>query len=517
MAYTPSMSNGYTQGGGDAPPPNLAVNRFSPAGGYVSQAEFYSLYQRPIPESTALMARHIGYVPFAQYLRALGFTKGVATKTTGHYEDGWKVDTITVGSIVTPSGGAGNNMIIALDSTNMYNTNVTVASSARKASYPIVGDVIEFEGRVQARVITKNVTTDPHRLTLEPLDSTVDLDDFVTAAETYAVLYNVFAEATGIPATRAPRFIKYTNEFGIVKRGWSATGSELTNAVYHEVEAGNPGSAGKSIVWKVKMDTIEDFERAKANFLIHGQTADNLTDTTNQTGLDMTITVTEGFIEFAMNHGGVNEYTVGSLALADYYDITKTYRDQRSSSTDNLLNLVGPDQASELEQEFQQVFVQNLAPFINNYMPGVGTALMEGYQEGIDSNPRDAFYSAGMNGFRVNGFNFFQKRVDEYNDIRGAGLDTYGYRNFSHIMPYSYFNNAVDGSQRGAIGYEYKALDGYSRENVIDTLPGFGVGGENSPFGKSVNEYDVIKGGMLSELALHMACGNAIVSLVPNA
>jgi hypothetical protein len=508
MGYTPASF---------APPGDFgSVNAFAPAGnGYASQNEMLTIYDRPPAERTALMDRHVKYVGFATMLSSMGFTGGASLPTVGHYENPWLVDPVVVGSIITASTGAGTTVTIELASASMYDTGVTSGGSARKASYPIKGDVIELFDRTQVWVSAKDVTTDPHQLDLTPLDSTVDLAGKITAADAYGILYNLFAEGSGLPPGRAPRIAKYTNTFAIGKTAWRTTGSELTNSVYHEVIPGNAGSAGSSIYMKIEADQIRRHEENKSGLLLFGQAADNLTELVTESDMDTPVTSTEGLIDFGLTSGTTDTYPVGSYSTDELDDISTIYYDLRSTTTRDVCTWDGPDVSIESENAFTNVLQQNLAPFINRLIDGYGSMMDGGYHEMLDSSPQESTISFGYKVIEKGGLIFHMKRLSEFNDIRKTGTSDYEYRNYRMVTPINWMKDAITGVERPSIGYEWKELDGYSRENVFDTIAGAGPGGRNSPFGRAVHENDTLVAFLLCELAGHWALGSSIVMQIP--
>lgn len=505
MGYTPSTG---------ARPRDLAPEGYSPAGnGLASQEEMYTLYSRPIPERTVLFERHVGYLGFASMLSAMNAAFGTATPTVGHYESAWINDTIKIGSIVTASTGAGTNVIVALHADSMYNTNVTASGAAVQASYPVQWDIIELYDGTQAQIISKNVSVNPHRLTLRPLVAATDLAGLIAANDEYGIITNAHGEGTGLPRGRAPRFIKYTNQMTIVKHSFGSTGSELTNAIYHETIAGDPSSAGKSIYTKISVDEVKRYEMSRSNALLFGQVGDNITVVSPTTGLDTPVNTTEGYIPFAVTNGTTDQYTVGSYALADFDLISNTYYNERVATNPDLICFDGPDIALETENLFTNTLVNNLLPFVDRIMPGYSSAL-NSYHESLDSKPTDATVAFGYSCIQKGGFVFHLKRLSEFNDVKVVGSTNYKYRNYRVVSPYGMTMERNTKKMRANVGYEYKELDGYSRENVFGENPGAGVGG-NTRYGRAVNEYDYLQNFLMCEIAGHFAVANAIVVQQP--
>lgn len=507
MPYTPSTG---------PRPEDLQPNNFTPAGnGYASETELTTVYQRPIAERTYLFERHMSYVGFSTMLEAMGFVNGANTPTIGHYESPWTEDVVTVGSIITASTGPGTDVVIALHADNMYDTGVTASGSARKTSYVQTHDVLELFDRTQVQVTNKNVTTDPHRITLTPLNSTVDLVGKITANDEYGILYNAHAEGSGLPYGRAPRIIKYSNTFGLVKHAFGSTGHELTNSVYHELIPGDPSSANQSIYVRIKFDELKRYEMSKSNMLLLGQTNDNLTEVSAGTGLDTAITTTEGFVDFALTNGTQDGYTVGTYTIADFDTLADIYYDERVASSGDILTYDGPTISKETENSFTNTLQQNLIFAVDRIMPGYAEARQ--YHEKIDSGTpgAEATVSFGYSCIHKNGFNFHMKRLSEFNDVKRAGSASYAYRNYRIAVPYGWMQDSLSGNERATIGYEYKKQGNYSRQDVYGTFAGAGVGGANTPYGQASHGVDKLDAFLISHIAGHWAVGNGCIVQLP--
>lgn len=480
---------------------DFAVNNFSPAGGAVSAHQNRTIYDRPLAEMAMLFARHIGYFGLSTFLKAAGFSRAVNTPTTGHYEQPWRDDVIKVGSVITAASGAGNDIIIAVHSDNMYDTSVTTGGSARKTSRARVGEVIEFPGRIQARVTAKNVTTDPHRLTLTPLDSTVDLDDHVEADGIAFILAPVFGEGQGLPTSIQPRVSKWTNTFAIVKESYTISGTEQANVVQF-VEMANGG-----IEVLLKDDLLYRFERGRDLMLTFGQQADNIDVASEGLGIDVPIAGTEGFYEFADNNGANDTYTSGSYGISDFTSIANYFDDARVTGTPDICAWLGQTLENEIEDQFTQTFANDLTPLLEKMLPDMG-----GYITGLpDYTSSDFSVHIGYRAVKKNHYIFHFKRSPAFNDIKGAGAEGHGYRAVGVFHPFGGVKDVTTKKLMPNVGYEYKAVNGYSREFVIGKVAG--VGSENSGV-SGMNwitlgsENDVAKYGMVCEIAGHWICGS---------
>lgn len=517
MGYTPAPQRGGYTGTVGPRPEDLNPNRFSPAGNGLSQHEAYSIYDRPIPERTDFFARHANYAGFATMLSLMGASRGTSTPLVGHYEDPWDTDVITVGQIITASTGPGTNVVLELAASSMYNTAVTNGGQARKASFILENDIFELPDRTRCIVLSKNITTDPHRITVRPIRSSVDLAGRIVNGTVFGISDNAFPEGSGLPGTRAPRVIKYQNTLQITKTAMKITGSEMTNSVYHEVLPGQPSTAGESIMLKMDSDSVRDHEHKKSHLLLFGQLTDNVTITSStEVNLDLPVTTTEGFVEFSLTSGTQDTYTVGAWTLTDLYDISQVYYDERSAAKGDIMGWSGPEYTSEVEQSFTQTMQQNLIYTVDRIIPGYASYLNNiGYQEMLDSKDGNATLSFGYDCVKVNGLFFHMKRLSEFNDIKRLGGDAYAYRNYCIYWPVSWTKDLLSNNSRSTIGYEYKQLGSYSRENIFGDLVGAGPGGNNTPYGKAVHQYDTMQRYMIAEIGGHWALGNQLIVQKP--
>jgi len=492
---------------------NANPNLYNPAGGAASQSEIYDDYARPIAESTDLFMRHMDYLGFRQFLDTLGYSRGVATPTIGHYEMPWDEQTVTISAINTTSSGAGTNVIVSIDATDMYNSDATVSSSSRLTSFPQVNDILLLHDGTTCKVTAKNLSTNPHRLTLTPVDSAVDLASLVVATESYAIIHNDWAEGSGLPEPTLQRFFKYTNTFGIVKERTKITGSEMTNAVYHS----QPGSGpGQSIHVTMDWAAARRFERKMSNMYLFGQQHNNTPYVnTDLNSIDMETTGTEGFMEFAESGGNDVDYSSGAFATTDLQALADVYLDNRCTDSSDILGFIGPDLGTDIENAYTAVLDGNYTGNLDRIvvdemkpMVSAGASAKQDYKSG------DITIAFQYRAIKTKGFVFHLKNIAEFADIQLAGGTGYEHRKWGVWAPYQWYTDKGTGEKKSAIGYEYKALNGYSRKVVTGILPGAGVGG-NTQFGTPVTQYDSLDRFWLHEGAAHIACGNALTLMKP--
>lgn len=504
MSYSPFVNPATKQ--------DLRPNRYSSVGGGAASQTVFSEYDLYKPnELIQVFERHYNLSGFRLMLKAMGFTRGTTAPTTGHYEYPWNENLITVGAITTASTGPGTNVIISLDAADMYDASVNISGVAQRASYPIKNEILLFRDGTAAMIVNKDTTTNPllHRLTLRPLDPTVDLATSVVAGESYFVTTNAHAEGSDLPAGRVPRVIQYHNDFQITKVACATSGSELTNEMYFEPIKGKAGS----FFLKVEADAIQDFERACDGALIWGQNITNIVEFVPELGFDAPVRGTEGLITFATTNGNVDNYVaVGGYTMSDFRDLARYYNGERIGTT-KLMNLMGFELYNEVEEEMLEMLDGDLAALLTKDFL-CGDSMYPNLPEGVAYAPSEFAMRIGFRAVKIAGFEFCFKAFHDFDKKVGAGADGYDYKSWQIVLPVGYSKDKQANTTMPTVGYEWKELSGYSREEVIGDLSGAGVGG-STKFGKAVFGADVRKLFMISEFAFHATCANHITIQKP--
>lgn len=501
MAYDPVINPANR-------PRDLSPEGFSGVGGSIQSQAVISLYDIYKPyQLMNVFERHANYKPgFRLMLKTMGFNKGAQNPSVGHYEYPWATDLITIGSIVSASAGAGNSMIVSLAAGNMFDPGVTVGGSARKASIIRKGDLIKFLDGKKAYVVAKDTTTDPHRITIRPVKAADDLDNSVNVGESYFIADNAWAEGSGLPSGMLTRVIKYTNNFQISKERCGATGSEMTNQTYFHPLRNKPGS----FYLKTEYDTYRRFERKCDKLLLWGSNIDNITMYVPELEFDVPVKGTEGLIEFIETNSLVDTYTVGAYALDDFDELGNYYEDERIGSR-QLIMWLGSGLYTEIENVLLQLFNNDMDVFTLRELIGMAADSPDDMQKNDSS---DIGVNIGFKGLRKNGYTFALKLLSEFNHPKEAGADGYDYKSRGVIMPLGYTKDKSTGDPRASVGYEYKKLNGYSREEIIASLNGVGVGG-NTMYGTATSESDIRTLAFLTEMAFHATCANHVVMQKP--
>ncbi len=491
---------------GVTPPAEAALQNFSTetVGNLVTHQETKTLYDLPIQLQMWNLERHTyNAVGFSDMLRWMGGEIASSNATTGHYETPYHEDLFPVGAITTPAAGPGANIVLTIDASGMLLSGATQGGAARSMSGVMLNDVYEFRNGVQGQVVLKNEAVTPHQITVRPLKATDNLNTVITAGESYACVAPLFAEASGLPGQKISRTFKYQNTFGITKSARKYSGSAATNMIYTQNTSGQSGSVIKFMdpMW------MKEHQEKRDRLLMFGQQADNLTETNQvHSGIDIQIFGTEGAYTFART-GNNDTYTAGAWSLDDLTQVATILVDQQASQNANVVGYVGRQYQAEIDAALLAITQNDVTPFINNMIPGYSDFDFKTYASQDASY--DSTFNFGIRAIRYSQMNFAWKSVSAFQNTRNFGHTLYPYSSMAIYMPTerTAYGRGRDVKMLGIMNYEYKALDGYSRNLVMDEYRGVGAPGS----GAASNEFDSVQFGALSELAMHCATNNKIV------
>ena len=243
--------------------------------------------------------------------------------------------------------------------------------------------------------------------------------------------------------------------------------------------------------------------------LVFGQAINNVTVFNPELQHDVAVSGTEGLKEFGVTNGFTNPYVVGAYGLSDFDEVALYYELERIG-TNRIMALEGIALYQETENALQTLLNADIsAQLTEDYLFYDG--VMDVNDEFQWKSPRDLSISIGFKGIHKSGYDFGLFKNHVFNDKVGAGAAGYSYRNWSMMFPVGMLMNKNSGTEQPTVGYEYKALNGYSREMVIADISGIGVAGTGGYRPVAVNQFDIHKTGMVSEIATHNTCGNHIV------
>ena len=211
--------------------------------------------------------------------------------------------------------GAGSPIYIKLDPVSHEGNDI----------YPMVGNLVQFKNLEVGFIQAINIAAPTAQiLKIQRLDTGVDwpVGTFVIA-DTFMIYTNAHAEGTGQPATRSPKFLKFTFIHQIFKHSYAITGSEDTNDLEFEIE-GKPYYAIKG-----EADTADRFKMEEELGLLINPAAVNLTNDAGEA-----IRITKGLLPSIRQNGNKLEYPT-SMTIPDFDTIIKRL-DKNFGSKENI-------------------------------------------------------------------------------------------------------------------------------------------------------------------------------------
>lgn len=443
-----------------------------------------------------------GYKTFAQKLRALGFAKAVQGPITEHYEEPRERRTFTVGSIVTASTGVNGQIVIALSAADMQAL-VDDTGTTRYYSRPRATETVQFADKKNYKITAKDQTTNPavHRLTLKPMDASVNPGTAIIAGAKAFIIAPIKAEATGQVKSLTNLYFKYQNRFAIVDETALASGTALTTrSPLNSPVVQIPGAPR---YWYIKdiQDAEIRHEVNKSLAIVHGQLGNsNITQYSPDFEQNMPVRDTEGLIQYALTAGYDKQFaSLDVYSEDDMYEIMAYYK-SKMVATDSLIAWQGYSMNTKLEKLFRVLLSDT---FVNYVSTSFMKDALSSYT-GAGMNANDMFISFGFYGIRLGSYNLLFAPLEELNDAEGGGI--FDYPQWQIITPLARTRDAKTKALLPYMGYEYRGQDagGYSRENEAWKTGGAG------PIQKT-DEFDVHRSFLRSEVALHCANGELIV------
>lgn len=390
-------------------------------------------------------------------LDQLGLGSPLKGPEFAHWEKDWFKQTFVIGSVVTPTGGAGNPIVIALKAESMLTK--TISGVSVPFSFPQEQDIIEMPGTRQKAIVTaKNTSVSPHQLTIKPM-SNFDMAAYVIADARFFISSNAWAEGTGAAKSRLSVDSRWYNYTQIFKARYSETGSSLTNELPYEPIPGKMGSyllRGTDEAEKFLYDQI-------SGALISGIRSAYVAQDASELDYDPMVKTTQGMIDYGVTEGTDISHVIGGIDISHFDAVGEVMRRERVNST-TINGWMGYGYRSEIENTLVDYFLRDLSTYANKFKPEV----MNG------TDPKDFFAWLGFSGLHKNGYDFIFNTLDELDDPQGMGVDAYNYSHLGMWMPAATLKNKGEKRDIPSIGFRYKALDGYSRKYELWTTGGAG-------------------------------------------
>lgn len=440
---------------------------------------------------TQLFQTYNERTPFLYKLKSLGFSRAVQGPETGHYEEPRMTNTFTIDHIITAPGAPTVNktMVVQIAAADMVsftniNGNTITGSRMRETEVFMTSDEQEFQ------IISKDITQNPHYLTIKPTTPGGDTTVSITEGEKVFIIGAFSAEATGQPQPLTERYYKYTNGFAILKETKVFSGTYLTTASPFQPVKNKPGFF---FVKGIQQVTV-NHEKQKSQAVLFAKPFGNITQA-SELGQNTVVGGTDGLTYFASTYGMGDGYgTLADYDTDDFYAMTTYYEQKRVSGNDIIL-MEGYEVSNR-----QDVVLKDLLD--GSYVDYTAEKYMGSLLQASGLSKENMFVTLGFKGFHIGGYNFLKMVVDEFNDTQGAGIFS-RFSQSQYSVPMGFFKNKEKNEKLPIMGYEYRGREGYSRENEIWRNGGAG----DDSIVKS-SDKDVANWYFRSEIATHFSHGS---------
>lgn len=451
-------------------------------------------------------------VPFLNKIKAMGFVKANMKPSdspkTGHYEKPRTKNNFGISAIITSPGSpvAGKAIVVAMLATDMLSQTDTLGNVTRTSRVRI-GENYKFGDGNTYRVMDKNITTNPHQITLQPRKSTVDATvGIVVGAKNFYVNPDKGEGTKQIKGLKPNRF-KYENTFTILDETDVVSGSNQTTRI-----AFKPVDGKENLLY---LEGVEDteirFEEAKSNWFLWAETSDQLTDFSSMLNETMPLIGSEGLITFIKSAGKIFNFAdVDSYDIDDSFAVSNYYHDL-AVGTDTIMLLSGRNLINR-----KDIFLKDYLDNTNVSYTVANNYMKEGMRNAKLMDPtfnnEAMFLSLEFNGYRIGAINYIVTALSEFNDIYGAG--NVGYKDVQLGFPIGMFQSE-DKSMVPYVGLEWRAVDGYSRENEVWSTSGAGRISTMGQFTKCLED-DATALFFRSELCPHFGLGIQMIIQKPS-
>jgi hypothetical protein len=355
-------------------------------------------------------------------LTFMGAKKEVESTAFLHYEGDWLHQTFTFDTTVS-SGTTFTNVAISPllnDDSNSINAQAFVR----------VNDIIVNELGDQA-IITAVTAADT---TLTISGQAYGQTNFsATTDMNIAITGNAWQEYTDQPDGITPLLNEYRNQVQIIKEGYDASGSAMTERIWIPVQNAD-GSTGYLWTFKGEKDTYRRFMNLVETQMITGKGNDGTNGQPRQT---------EGLEQFARSG---NTYTYENWDIDDWDAIIDRLDTQRGM----MENLVIMGHGLKMDSD--------KALFSNNQFDNGAI------QYGAFNGSKEIGIGFGFSSFHRSGFTFHTQRYTPFSYPKLLGALGNRYKGAGCVIPVGETIDPKTGEASHSLRIRYKAAPSYSRE-----------------------------------------------------
>lgn len=415
--------------------------------------EYVSLFDVHKPDIlNSLFARYgdQGMSAF-MWFKTMGKKRMVSQTTYYHFEDDLNNPNFQARAGVA-APGAGNPQNITLAAVDLNSLN---------QFYPQVKDVVYYKGGKQGVITAIDVTTPTAPvITVEPKQAGAAYALPAVAQDEYlSIVSNGHAEGTIQPDGRATSATRFSNQTQIFKNTISATGAELTNQSWIQINGVKDAPWYNTAFNKMEYRQALDISGA----LMFGVPGDgSVLDPEN----GLPISYTEGMVTLADRLGNPRTYTPGSYSVTDFDAYSRIL--DREYVTGAVSYRMGQDHFAELENALVNYGYNTMVDY-TKIKPFMDNAQIEATEESL------ATY-IGFSYLQKSGRLYCFSRDPQFTNKQTFGIPGSSTPTLAVITPMGQRKDAASGQMMNSIGYAYKGFGSYSREVELWDTRGAGPG-----------------------------------------
>lgn len=378
----------------------------------------------------------------------------------GHYEGIDMRNTVTISAIT--AGSAANEAVLTIDPADVYTETPYGAPAPVTRTRPRIKDTIQVTAGGPLYVVIAK-SANQQQITIKSFDSAAPSAE-ITPGTTVVVGAPIKSEGTDQIAPLRKLRARYENGFWISPETDVVTGSHLTSR----------GDARMLEDGRIYLEGIKDAEfRSEANksdVWLFGQqvaTGNSIGMYSEPLGENTYLTGTQGLLDYAEMLGETIEVDPAGMTFDDFYGLVNVYHDL-GINVETLMMFLGSNLNAKVEAAWStRIDYSWVIGVSDQYVPQDARS----YWGTSEDQIRGAFVNLGINGAVIDNVKFLKTSVPEFNDGRARGA--IGYKDWGVIAPFGYAPT-LDGPEIPMMGYQYRGVSGYSRENEVWVKTGAG-------------------------------------------
>jgi hypothetical protein len=274
------------------------------------------------------------------------------------------------------------------------------------------------------------------------------------------IMSNAFAEGSGQPEGAIRGTYEYDNDAQIIKETLGATGSEMVNQTWFQVNSMGQKTNAYYHLGQVDIDYRMALRIDGA--LLWGKRTSNTTPVVDDVN-GRVIKTTEGMIPYIRRMGNEQSYTDGSFDVAEFDEMDQTL--DREFAGNYILGLLGLD----LHQQIENALVTYFADTNIQYARETVNEVLFNRNESLGASVNFKYLTKSER-------TFLFKRMGVFSNPKLYGATGYPMPKFGVFMPINRRKDPVSGNMVESIGCRYRGLGRYNRRMEVWSVGGAGEG-----------------------------------------